>query len=101
MHVEKNVCDSLIGTLFNINGKTKDGMNALLDLIEMNIRGELVSIQLGKRTYFPPVYYTMSKDEKNKFLSMSKGCERATRTFLKCEKPSINARFESNWVEVS
>ena len=25
MHVEKNVCDSLIGTLLNIKGKTKDG----------------------------------------------------------------------------
>ena len=37
MHVENNVCDSLIGTLLNINGKTKDGLNARLDLIEMNI----------------------------------------------------------------
>jgi len=37
MHVEKNVCDSLIGTLLNINGKTNDGLNARLDLIEMNI----------------------------------------------------------------
>jgi len=37
MHIEKNVCDSLIGTLLNINGKTKDGINARLDLIEINI----------------------------------------------------------------
>jgi len=44
MHVEKNVCDSLIGTLLNINGKTKDGLNARLDLIEINIRGELAPI---------------------------------------------------------
>jgi len=51
MHVEKNVCDSLIGTLLNINGKTKDGLNAHLDLIEMNIRGELEPIQMGKHTY--------------------------------------------------
>ena len=34
MHVEKNVCASLIGTLLNIKGKTKDGVNARLDLIE-------------------------------------------------------------------
>ena len=40
-HVEKNVCDNLIGTLLNINVKTKDDRNAHLDLIEMNIRGEL------------------------------------------------------------
>ncbi|XP_031111967.1 uncharacterized protein LOC116015939 [Ipomoea triloba] len=35
MHVEKNVCDSLVGTLLDIKGKTKDGLNARLDLIEM------------------------------------------------------------------
>jgi len=54
MHVEKNVCDSLIGTLLNINGKMKDDLNARLDLIEMNIRGELASIEMGKRTYICP-----------------------------------------------
>jgi len=37
MHVEKNVCDSLIGTLLNIKGKMKHGVNACLNLIEMNI----------------------------------------------------------------
>jgi len=65
MHVEKNVCDNLIGTLLNINGKTKDGLNARLDLIEMNIRDELAPIEMGKRTYSPPACYAMSKDEKN------------------------------------
>ena len=24
MHIEKNICDSIIGTLLNIEGKTKD-----------------------------------------------------------------------------
>jgi len=33
MHVENNVYDSLIGALLNIKGKTKDGVNACLDLI--------------------------------------------------------------------
>jgi len=64
MHVEKNVCDNLIGTLLNINEKTKDILNARLDLIEMNMQGELASIEMGKRTYLPPACYTMSKDEK-------------------------------------
>ncbi|XP_024178950.2 uncharacterized protein LOC112184960 [Rosa chinensis] len=35
---EKNVCDSLIGTLLNIPGKTKDGVKTRLDLVEMGIR---------------------------------------------------------------
>ena len=73
MHVEKNVCDSLIGTLLNINGKTKDDLNARSDLIEMNIRDELTPIEMGKRTYLPPACYTMSKDEKNSFCQCLKG----------------------------
>ncbi|CAK8541326.1 unnamed protein product [Lathyrus sativus] len=45
MHVEKNVCDSLIGTLLNIQGKTKDGYNARLDLSLMGIREELIGLK--------------------------------------------------------
>ena len=38
MHVEKNVCDNIVGTLLNIEGKTKDSNKARLDLPDMNIR---------------------------------------------------------------
>ena len=38
MHMEKNVCDSLIGTLLNIKGKTKDSLKCRQDLVEMGIR---------------------------------------------------------------
>ena len=41
MHVEKNVCNSIIGTLLNIKGKTKDGINAHKDMVEMGVRLEL------------------------------------------------------------
>ena len=41
MHVEKNVCDSVIVTLLNIQGKTKDGLNTRQDLVEMGIRDQL------------------------------------------------------------
>jgi len=32
MHVEKNVCESILGTLLKIKGKTKDGYKARLDM---------------------------------------------------------------------
>ena len=32
MHIEKNVCDSIIGTLLNISEKTKDGLKVRQDL---------------------------------------------------------------------
>ena len=41
MHMEKNVCDSLIGTFLNIKGKTKDGLKHRQDLVEMSIREQL------------------------------------------------------------
>ncbi|XP_062006025.1 uncharacterized protein LOC133723223 [Rosa rugosa] len=41
MHIGKDVCDSLIGTLLNIPGKTKDGAKTRLDLVELGIRLEL------------------------------------------------------------
>lgn len=64
MHVEKNVCDSLIGTLLNIPGKTKDGVKSRYDLVSMGIRPELAPQNKGKRTYLPPACYTLSKKEK-------------------------------------
>ena len=73
MHVEKNVCDSLIGTLLNIKGKTKDGVNARLDLIEMNTREELAPREVGKRTYLPAACYTLSKKEKTSCCECLKG----------------------------
>nr|GFB65667.1 hypothetical protein [Tanacetum cinerariifolium] len=39
----KNVCESLVRTLLNGPGKTKDGMNARLDLEELGIKPELFS----------------------------------------------------------
>jgi hypothetical protein len=38
MHVEKNVCKALVGTLLDIPGKTKDTLKAHLDLEEMKLR---------------------------------------------------------------
>ncbi|CAM8936836.1 unnamed protein product [Rhodiola kirilowii] len=53
MHVEKNICESLLGTLLNIPGKTKDGVKARLDMLEMNIRTKLAPETRGQRTYLP------------------------------------------------
>lgn len=74
MHIEKNVCESLIGTLLNIPFKTKDSVAARLDLVEMGVRLELAPEIGEKRTYLPAAPYTLSRAEKIKmcssFLSM-------------------------------
>ena len=61
------MCDSVIGTLLNIQGKTKDGVNARLDLVAMGIREELAPQPRGNKTYLPPACHTLSKEEKKSF----------------------------------
>lgn len=41
MHIEKNVCDNVIGTLLGIDGKTKDDTKSRKTLQEMGIRRHL------------------------------------------------------------
>src|SRR3954470_23570172 len=41
MHITKNVCESLLGTLLNMPERTKDGSKARADLKSMGIREEL------------------------------------------------------------
>ena len=41
MHIEQSICDNLLETLMNIEGKTKNTLNAHLDLEDLNIRKDL------------------------------------------------------------
>jgi hypothetical protein len=41
INIEKNVCESLLGTLLNTDGKTRDHGHARDDLKKMGIRPEL------------------------------------------------------------
>ena len=51
MHIEKNICESTIGTLLNVIGKTKDGLKSRLDILEMGLRPELAPTFGLKRTF--------------------------------------------------
>ncbi|XP_071741130.1 uncharacterized protein [Rutidosis leptorrhynchoides] len=74
MHTEKNVCDSLIGTLMNIDGKTKDHLKGRRDLEEMGIRNELHPQPLSNdKVYLPPACFLMDKKEKETFCNVLKG----------------------------
>ncbi|GJU92469.1 putative transposon, En/Spm-like protein [Tanacetum coccineum] len=67
MHVEKNVYESLVRTLLNVPGKTKDGMNARLDLEELRIKPELFARQEEDKTTLPPVGYILTNAKKDIF----------------------------------
>ncbi|XP_063946024.1 uncharacterized protein LOC108212368 [Daucus carota subsp. sativus] len=61
MHIEKNICEALVGTLLNIPGKTKDRESVRLDMAGMGIRTELRPKTPGKKEklekHFPPSFF--------------------------------------------
>ncbi|KAK2637993.1 hypothetical protein Ddye_025788 [Dipteronia dyeriana] len=64
MHIEKNICESVIYKLLEINGKTKDEINARKDLQDLGILHDLHPQDQSTRTYLPPAPHTLSKVEK-------------------------------------
>ena len=68
MHTEKNWLDSIMGTLLNIIGKTKDTDKARLDLEDMGIRHSLhLRMMNNGKVEKPPACYTLSQKNKNEF----------------------------------
>nr|GFB59060.1 hypothetical protein [Tanacetum cinerariifolium] len=51
---EKNVAESLVETLLHVLGKTKDGVNARLDLLELGVKPELFVMKEEDKTTLPP-----------------------------------------------
>ncbi|XP_056688246.1 uncharacterized protein [Spinacia oleracea] len=47
MHIEKNICDSVLGTIMNIKGKTKDTIKSRHDLEAMGIRPHCTQSKKG------------------------------------------------------
>jgi hypothetical protein len=53
MHIEINICESLIATILNILGKTEDIVKARLDLKDLGIRKELQFKENGDSCEMP------------------------------------------------
>ncbi|XP_057249371.1 uncharacterized protein LOC125495692 [Beta vulgaris subsp. vulgaris] len=67
MHIEKNVCETLLATLLDIKGKSKDNLNARHDLKEMKIRKSQHAKERDDGSWeIPPAPYTLSLEEKKK-----------------------------------
>ncbi|KAI5350405.1 hypothetical protein L3X38_003296 [Prunus dulcis] len=54
MHIEKNVCDSIIGALLEILGKNKYEIAAQLDLLNKRVKTDLQPKYGERRTRLPP-----------------------------------------------
>ena len=72
MHTEKNVCDNILNTILEMDGKTKDNLNARFDLQSMGIRKELHPIRRGEEWDIPSACFNLTTNEKILFLSVFK-----------------------------
>ncbi|CAN1132472.1 hypothetical protein LINPERHAP2_LOCUS16281 [Linum perenne] len=67
MHIEKNICDNVLGTIMNLPGKTKDTIKSRLDLEQMGLKPELHPIRDGAKVILPHAKYTLSREAKGTF----------------------------------
>ncbi|KAI5335233.1 hypothetical protein L3X38_025366 [Prunus dulcis] len=68
MHVEKNVFDTLVGTILDIEGKTKDTIKARLDLERMGIRRGLWMNRDSDKARRDLAFFSLKPNDKKEFL---------------------------------
>ena len=91
MHIEKNVCESIYGTLLHILRKTKDGLKSRNDLVEMKINDELApTLKKNKRTFFSATCYILIRDEKIRFCKALKRIKVPGRYSSNINKSCVN-----------
>ena len=64
MHIEKNICESIVGTLLEIDSKCKDSEKARLDMEHLGMRKDQHLVMENNKYTMPPALYKLSKDEK-------------------------------------
>ena len=73
MHIEKNICENVYGTMLAIDGKNKDTHKAREDLKQMGIRRELhLQITDNGSVVKPPAMYTLDSKQIDGFCEFFK-----------------------------
>jgi hypothetical protein len=73
MHIDKNICDNLLDTLLKLEWKTKDIVNARLDLTDMSIRPHLHYYQDGNMVKTPQAFYVLKPAQQSAFCKFLNG----------------------------
>ncbi|WMV30216.1 hypothetical protein MTR67_023601 [Solanum verrucosum] len=98
MHIEKNICDSLLGTLLDILGKSKDHINSRYDLYEMGICKELQPVKdcATGNIHLAKACFSMKPSEKKLFCTvlkdakLPKGCASNISSHVQIEEMKVS-----------
>jgi hypothetical protein len=72
MHIQKNVFDNIVNTILDVDKKSKDNVNARLDLKRLKIRAELHIDETQDKPNLPEAKYYMSPLQKRRFCRVIK-----------------------------
>jgi hypothetical protein len=64
MHIEKNICESIIGTLPHIDGECKDSEKVRLEMQHLGIRHDQYPVVENGKYTLPPSLYSLDRDQK-------------------------------------
>ena len=63
MHIEKTICESVLGTLPTMAGKSKDSEKAWLDMEELGMRKDQHPLVKNDKYTLPPALYSLDLDD--------------------------------------
>ena len=73
MHMQKNVFESLIDTLMD-TGKSKDGLKARKDMVQLNVMSQLHRVPEANRKYtLPMACFNLTLEEKRAICTFLRG----------------------------
>ena len=64
MHIEKNICESILGTVMNIPEKTKGNLKSRLNLVVWGIKKSLHPKKVGDKYEILRVAFELSLNER-------------------------------------
>ncbi|KAG8493359.1 hypothetical protein CXB51_010946 [Gossypium anomalum] len=90
----KNVWENIIGTILNVDGKSKDNLQSRLDLVDMRIRRDLhPQVLLNGKYRLPHSIFSMSKEEKEVFCIVLKDIKVSDAFLSKLKSYCRNKRY--------
>ena len=75
MHIEKNICESILGTLLEIEGKCKDNEKTRLDMEQLGIRQDQHPVIDNDNYTLPPTLYFLDKADKKSLCQFLHGAK--------------------------
>ncbi|CAN6713228.1 unnamed protein product [Malus baccata var. baccata] len=100
MHIEKNVFDTLVGTILDIERKTKDTIEARLDLERMGIRSSLWMKNVGGTLKKGHPFFTVKPNGKKEFFQLYFFCKVSRWLTARCLRKSNVKQLQDDIVNV-